>query len=139
MIESVAEGLGNNQSLISDKPAILAVVDKLKANLVEINGLKSKQAVNTKADTVVKSYKKGDMIAIIAGCGVAAVGAEKNDVYQNGWCYHRIGIKNMRESDLVIKGHEVYEIAMTIVTELAKWGVTKDEIDDWAMKAPIAI
>lgn len=133
MIESVVEGLSNNQSLISDKPAIIAVVDKLKTNLLEINGLKSKQAASTKADTVVKSYKKSDLIAnlLVVAAGVAAVGAEKNDVkLKMASDISESALKNMRESDLVIKGHELYEVAMTIVTELAKWSVTKEEIDD---------
>lgn len=133
MIESVVEGLGNNQSFISDKPAILAVVAKLKTNLLEITSLKSKQAVNTKADTVVKGYKKGDLIAnlLVVAAGVAAVGAEKNDVkLKMAGAISESALKNMRESDLVIKGHEVYETALSIATELAKWSVTKEEIDE---------
>jgi len=39
-------------------------------------------------------------------------------------------LKSMRESDLVLKGHEVYVSAMTIPTELIGWNVTQQEIDD---------
>lgn len=133
MIESVVEGLSNNQSLISDKPAIVAVQTKLKDNIAEIYSLKSKQAVSTKADTAIKGYKKEDMIAnlLVCAAGVAAVGAEKNDVkLKMAGAVSESALKNMRESDLVIKGHEVFEAAKTIVTELAAWSVTEDEIDD---------
>ena len=82
MIESVVELLDNNQSLISDKQSIVAVHTKLKANIADVKSLKQKQAISTKADYAIKSYKKEDMIAnlLVVAAGVAAVGAEKNDV-----------------------------------------------------------
>lgn len=133
MIESVVEGLDNNLSLISGKTAILAVQAKLKTNLAELKVLKQKQAVSTKADFAIKSYKKDDMIAnlLVVAAGVAAVGAEKNDVkLKMIGSVSESALKNMRESQLVLKGHEVYEAAMTIVEELSAWDVTKEEIDD---------
>jgi len=133
MIESVEECLTNNYSLISDKPAIVAVKTTLKTNIVDIHSLIPKQAASTKADTAVKSYKKEDMIAnmLVVSAGVAAVGAEKNDVkLKMAASVSESALNNMRESDLVIKGHELYEAAKTIIPELAAWSVTEDEIDD---------
>lgn len=133
MIESVVEGLDNNLSLISDKPGITAVQVKLKANIAEVLGLKQKQAISTKADYAIKSYKREDLTANILGiaAGVAAVGAEKNDVrLKLAGAITESALKSMRESDLVLKGHEVYVSAMTIPTELVSWNVTQDEIDD---------
>lgn len=133
MIQSVVGGLDNNQLLISDKTAIVAVLTKLKANLVAIKDLKQKQAVSTKADTAIKSYRKEDMIANLmeVAAGIAAVGAEKNDVrLKMVGDVSESALKNMRESDLVVKGHEVYETALSIVPELVVWSVTQDEIDD---------
>jgi len=133
MIESVVEFLDNNQQLIADKPGIVVVYTKLKANVAEVKSLKLKQAVSTKPDTAIKAYKKDDMVAnlFVVAAGVAAVGVEKNDVrLKMAGAVTESALKNLRESDLVIKGHEVYEAAMTIPAELVKWGVTQDEIDD---------
>ena len=133
MIESIVEVLDNNQSLISDKQSIVAVQTKLKANITDVKSLKQKQAISTKADYAIKGYKKGDMIAnlLIVAAGVAAVGAEKNDVrLKLLGAVTESALKNMRESDLVIKGHEIYEAAMTIIPELLVWNVTQDEVDD---------
>ena len=133
MIESVVEGLDNNQSLISDKPAIVSVVTKLRANIAEVKSLKQKQAISTKADYAIKGYKREDMIEnlLVVSAGVAAVGAGKNDVkLKMAGAVTESALKNMRESDLVIKGHEVFEAAMTIPSELLAWDVTQDEIDD---------
>lgn len=133
MMESVVEGLDNNISLIVSKPAIVAVQTKLKANTVEIKSLKQKQAVSTKADTAIKIYKREDMIVnfLNVAAGVAAVGAEKNDVrLKMAGTVTEAALKSMRESDLVVKGHELYEVAMTIAPELVSWSVTQDEIND---------
>lgn len=106
---------------------------KLKAILFAITDLKQKQAVSTKADTAIKGYRKEDMIANLmeVAAGIAVIGAEKNDVrlkMVGNVC--ESALKNMRKSDLVVKGHEVYETAMYIVPELVVWSVTQDEIDD---------
>jgi hypothetical protein len=133
MIESVVGGLDNNQRLLNFKPAILAVQTKLKANIADIKILKQKQAVSTKADYAIKGYKKSDMIAnmLVVAAGVAAVGAEKNDVkLKLAGAVTEPALNNMRESYLVVKGHALYEVAMTIPTELLGWDVTQDEIDD---------
>ena len=133
MIESVVELLDNNQSLISDKQSIVAVHTKLKVNIADVKSLKQKQAISTKADYAIKSYKKEDMIAnlLVVAAGVAAVGAEKNDVkLKMAGAVTEPALKNMRESDLVLKGHEIYEAAITIIPELLAWNVTQDEVDD---------
>ncbi|MDD4990922.1 MAG: hypothetical protein PHR83_01700 [Paludibacter sp.] len=133
MIESVVEGLDNNQTLISDKPAIVAVQTKLKTNIAAVTDLKQKQAVSTKADYAIKGYRREEMTAnlLVVGAGVAAVGAEKNDVrLKIIGTFTEPALNNMRESNLVVKGHEVYEAAMSIAPELLKWEVTQGEIDD---------
>jgi hypothetical protein len=133
MIESVAEGLDNNISLIAGKPSIMDVNIKLKGNIADIKLLKQKQAVSTKSDYTIKEYKKEDMIAnlLVIKAGLAAVGAEKNDVkLKTLSAISESTIRNMRESDLVVKGHEFYEAAMAIAPELVLWGVTQEEIDD---------
>jgi hypothetical protein len=133
MIESVAEGLDNNISLIAGKPSIMDVNIKLKGNIAEIKLLKQKQAVSTKSDYTIKEYKKEDMIGnlLIVKAGVAAVGAEKNDVkLKTVSAISESAIRNMRESDLVVKGHELYEVALAIAPELVSWSVTQDEIND---------
>ena len=133
MLESVVKGLDINEPLISDKPAIMAVKSRLKRNIVVIKGLKQKQAVGTKADTAIKNYKREDMTANLlnVAAGIAAVGAEKNDVRlkMTGAVKEPV-IKDMRESDLVIRAHGVYETAMSIAPELVTWGISQDEIDD---------
>jgi hypothetical protein len=133
MLESVAEGLDNNISLISDKQSIMEVHTKLKGNLVDIKLLKQKQAVSTKADYAIKEYRKEDMIAnfLVIQAGVAAVGVEKNDVrLKTGSITTEADLNHMRESKLVQKGHELYELAMTVPGELSAWNVTQEEIDD---------
>ncbi|MDD5185746.1 MAG: hypothetical protein PHS84_10855 [Paludibacter sp.] len=133
MIESVSKVLDDNASLISDKPSIVAVNTKLKENMVEVKELKQKQAVSTKPNYTIKEYKKEDMIAnlLVVKAGVTAVGIDKNDVKLKTISeVTESAIKNMRESDLVVYGHDLYVAAMTIPAELLVWGVTQDEIDD---------
>lgn len=133
MLESVTEGLDNNISLISDKQSIVDVNNKLKVNIAEIKLLKQKQAVSTKADFAIKGNRKEDMIAnlLVVKAGVAAVGAEKNDVkLKTVSAVTESAIRNMRESNLVQRGHDVYEVAMTIAPELIRWNVTQEEIDN---------
>ena len=133
MMESVTEGLDNNISLISDKPSIMAAHTKLKGNIAEIKLLKQKQAVSTKADTAIKIYQREDMTAnfLVVLAGVAAVGVEKNDVrLKMGSVTTEAALIHMRESNLVQKGHELYELAITIAGELSAWNVTQEDIDD---------
>lgn len=133
MMESVAELLDNNISLISDKRTIMNTLNNLKGNIVNIKLLKQKQAVSTKADYAIKEYKKEDMIAnfLVIQAGVAAVGVEKGDVrLKTGSVTTEADLNHMRESKLVQKGHELYELAMTIPGELSAWNVTQQEVDD---------
>jgi len=133
MMESVAEGLDNNMSLISDKPAIMETNNKLKGNLAEIKLLKQKQAVSTKADYAIKEYRREDMIAnlLVVKAGVAAVATEKDDVkLKTVSAVTDSAINHMRESNLVQTGHDIYEAAMTIAPELSRWNVTQEEIND---------
>jgi hypothetical protein len=133
MMESVTEVLDNNISLINDKPAIVNILAILKENIVNIKLLKQKQAVSTKADYAIKEYRKEDMIAnfLVIQAGVGAVGIEKNDVRLKTWSVTtEADLNHMRESKLVQKGHELYELAMPIAPELLGWKVTQQEIDD---------
>jgi len=133
MMESVTELLDNNISLINDKPAIVNILATLKENIVNIKQLKQKQAVSTKADYAIKEYRKEDMIAnfLVIQAGVGAVGVEKNDVRLKTWSVTtEADLNHMRESKLVQKGHELYELAMTVPGELSAWNVTQEEIDD---------
>jgi hypothetical protein len=133
MMESVTELLDNNISLINDKPSIVNILAILKENIVNIKQLKQKQAVSTKADYAIKEYRKEDMIAnfLVIQAGVGAVGIEKNDVRLKTWSVTtEADLNHMRESKLVQKGHELYELAMPIAPELLGWKVTQQEIDD---------
>ena len=133
MLESVVEGLDINEPLISNKPAIMAVKSRLKRNIVVVKGLQQKQAVGTKADTAIKNYKREDMTANLlnVAAGITAVGAEKNDIrLKMAGAVTEPALNGMRESDLVIRAHEVYETAMSIAPELVTWGISQDEIDD---------
>lgn len=133
MMESVTELLNNNISLINDKPAIVNILTLLKENIVNIKLLKQKQALSTKVDYAIKEYRKEDMIAnfLVIQAGVAAVGIEKNDVnLKMGSMTTEAALNHMRESNLVQKGHELYELAMTIAPELTRWNVTQEEIND---------
>ena len=68
---------------------------------------------------------------LVVAAGVSAVGAEKNDVkLKLAGAVTAPALNNMRESDLVVQGHALYEVAMTIPNELLTWDVTQDEIDD---------
>jgi hypothetical protein len=133
MLRSVAEGLDNNQPLISDKFAIVTAHVQLKSNLTEIKDLQKKQAVSTKPDTAIKGSKKENMLTnlLVVKAGVGAVGVQKNDLRLKAVsAVTEPALRNMRESLLVIAGHEIYEAALTILPELAEWGVTKEEVDD---------
>ena len=65
MMESVAEGLDNNISLISDKQSIMEVHTKLKGNLVDIKLLKQKQAP---IEAIFVAIGGGGLISGIGEC-----------------------------------------------------------------------
>lgn len=132
MMQSVDQFFTSNQSLISSNPAIVAVCNKLKSLISDINSESKIQAVSTKAGSAVKADLKSSIIDTVlkVAAGMAAHAASTADTrLKIAADITRSELKKMRDADLLIKTHAIHEAALPLVTELAIWGVTKADID----------
>jgi hypothetical protein len=132
MYQSVDKFFTDNQSLISTNPAIVAAVNKLKTNIGSINSQSELQAVTTKADTVIKADSKKSIIDNIlkVTAGMAAHAAATADTRLKMTAdISRSELKIMRDTELLIKTHAIYNAAQSIAAELAIWGVKQSDID----------
>lgn len=132
MLKSVVQFYAENPRLLTDKPALKAAVDKLKAFIAEVEAFEQTQAKNTKTETALKAETKVTMIqaALKVLAGLAAHAASTNDtgLKMEADITER-DLSKMRDNDLIIEIHAIYELALQLVDELAIWNVTQTDID----------
>lgn len=132
MMKSVDQFFANHQSLVSTNPAIVAAVNKLKSLISDISSLSEVQALSTKADSAIKAELKKSLIntALKVAGGISAQAATTGDArLKLAADVTASELKNMRETDLLIKTHAIHDAALPIATELAVWGVALSDID----------
>lgn len=132
MIKSIVQFFTENLSLISDKPALKAAYEKLKALVAEIEALEQAQIVDTKADTALKSETRATLSAAIlkVTAAIAAHAAATSDTrLKMAADITENDLKRLRDNALVVEARSLYETAVEIAPELLVWSITKPDID----------
>ena len=132
MLQSVDQFFTKNESIIHDKPSLVAAHTLLKSINDDIFSLNQKQSIKTTSETVVKGIQKKQMIQLIMKVtgGMAAHAAATDDVkLKMTATVSEWDLKNMRENDLVIKVKYIYDAALPLAAPLATWGVTQTDLD----------
>lgn len=132
MLKSLVQFFAENPTLLTGKPALEAAVDKMKAFIAEIEALEQAQAIDSKADTALKSETKttliNAMLKVLAG--VAAHAAATNDTrLKMAADVSEYDLKKMRDNNLITEARATYELVMQIAAELVVWNVTQTDID----------
>jgi len=132
MLKSIVQFYNENPLLISDKPALQAAVEKLKAYIAEVEALEQAQIKDSKADTALKGETKADLINAMLKvyAGVAAHGAATNDTrLKMAADVTERELKKMRGSDLIAEARALYELAVPIAPQLIIWHVMQADIE----------
>jgi hypothetical protein len=132
MLKSIVQFYNENAMLLSDKPALQAAVEKLKAYIAEVEALEQKQIRGSKADTALKAETKTDLINAMMKvyAGIAAHGAATNDTrLKMAADFSDYELKKMRDSNLVAEAHALYELAVPIAPQLITWHVMQFDIE----------
>lgn len=132
MLKSVVQFYAENPTLLTDKPALQAALEKLKAFIHQIELLEQEQAKNTKAETALKGETKVTLINAILKVlgGVAAHAAATNDTRLKMEAdVTEYELKKMRDNSLILEAHAAHELATDIAAELVIWNVTQADID----------
>ena len=132
MLKSVVQFFDENPTLLSDKPALKAAVEKLRAFIAEIEALEQTQAKGTKADTALKAETKVSLMNAILKvyAGIAAHGAATNDTrLKIAADVTEYELKKMRDNSLISEARSGYELALPLATELVIWHVSQADID----------
>ena len=132
MLKSVVQFYTENPTILTDKPAIKAAVDKLKALISEIEALEKTQAVGTKTDTALKAETKTALIqaALKVLAGITAHAAATNDTRLKMEAdTTEYDLKKMRDNNLILEIRSIYDMATEIAPELKVWEVEQADID----------
>ncbi len=132
MIYALLKFLRDNLSMFADKPAILEIITQLEAYAVEIEALEKIRDVTTESDYAIKKKSRADVTqkGLKVAAGLAAHAAKVKDVKLKLLAEVSENIfKNMRDADFVTYIGSIYDAAITLVTELLVWGVSKEDID----------
>lgn len=132
MLKSVVQFYTENPNLLTDKPALQAAIEKLKAFIHQVELLEQEQVKNTKVDTALKGETKVMLINAILKvlAGVAAHAAATNDTRLKMEAdVTEYDLKRMRDNSLILEAHAAHELAVAIATELVIWNVAQPDID----------
>ncbi|MDR3651728.1 MAG: hypothetical protein P4L34_02000 [Paludibacter sp.] len=132
MLKSVVQFYDENPNLLTDKPALQAAVEKLKAFIHQVEQLEQEQGKNTKTYTALKGETKVTLINAIQKvlAGVAAHAAATNDTsLKMESDFTDYELKKMRDNSLILEAHAAHELAVNIAAELETWNVTQADID----------
>jgi len=132
MLKSVVQFFDENPTLLSDKPALKAAVEKLRAFIAEIEALEQTQAKGTKADTALKAETKVSLMNAILKvyAGITAHGAATNDTrLKMAADVSEYDLKKMRDNYLISEARKAYELSLPLATELVTWHVSQADID----------
>ncbi len=132
MLKGIVQFYNENATLISDKPALQAAVEKLKTFIAEVEALEQAQIKSSKVDTALKGETKLELINAMLKvyAGVAAHGAATNDTrLKMAADVSDYDLKKMRDSNLVAEAHALYELVLPIAPQLMTWHVMQPDID----------
>lgn len=138
MFKSLEVFLTDNSALLASYEPIVTIHNKLKLAVADIEALGKTQSIDTKTQSALKAELKEslDENVLKVTAAMSAIAAEKNDtklrIVSNVEKSH---LTRLREADYGIKIKKIYEAALPLVTELAKWGVTQDDVDFLAESA----
>ena len=132
MLQTLEEFLTSNLSNFEDKPAIMAVINNLKAANATIKVLTLSQSVSTEADYEIKSNEEDALIitAIKVTDGLKVIAATNNDTrlkieaQASPWSLGR-----MRKDNLYVRLKQLYTTALPYAAQLLPLGITSTEID----------
>lgn len=133
MLKSVVQFFTENPALFSNKAALEAAIQKLKAHIAEIESLENSQISDTKADTALKAETKTNLInaMLIVFGGITAHAAATNDIrLRMAADVSKYELGKMRDHNLIVEARSTYELALPIANALLEWEVTQDHIDD---------
>lgn len=132
MLKTVVQFYTENPSLLTDKPALKATIDKLKALIETIESLEKTQATNLPAQTALKAEAKELLIlaALKVLAGIAAHAAATADTQLKLESdTTEYDLKKMRDNDLVTEIAAIYDTALQLAPELKVWNVEASDIE----------
>jgi len=131
MLSTLEEFLVSNLSSFEAKAAILAVIDKLKAQNAEIKRLSQSQAESTEADYAIKGSTEDVLMktAVRVSDGLMAIAATTNDVrLKIDGKVSKWELGRMREDDLYVRLKQLHIAALAHVDQLLPMGITTGEV-----------
>ena len=132
MYETLEEFLTSNLSSFQNKPAIISVIEKLKAKNAEIKELQQSQSVSTEADFAMKVAEEVALIAtaVKISDGLKVIAATTKDARLkieakiSQW-----DLSHMRKEDMYVRLKQLNVTALTYVDHLLPMGITQTEVE----------
>jgi len=132
MLKSVLQFFTENPQLLEGKPALQEAVEKLRANINEVEALEQAQAKKAKTEMALKGETKTALInaALKVLAGIGAHAAAINDTrLKLDSDMTKYDLKRLRQNDLITEIHSIHDMALPIAPELTTWHVTQADID----------
>jgi hypothetical protein len=132
MLLTLEEFLTTNLFNFQNKPAIMAVIEKLKTKNAEIRVLNQSQSVSTEADFAIKGEDEDTLIAtaVKVSDGLKVIAASTNDTRLkieakiSQW-----DLKRMRKDARYVRLKQLYTTALPFVGQLVPMGITQLEVE----------
>ena len=132
MLLTLEEFLTINLSSFENRPAILAIIEQLRANNVEIRRLTLSQSASTKADYAIKGKDEERLIATAVKIseGLKVIAATNNDqrlkieAKASQW-----DLSHMRKDNLYVRLKQLYATALPFVDQLLPLSISQEEVD----------
>jgi cupin superfamily acireductone dioxygenase involved in methionine salvage len=132
MLQSVVKFFADNLLFISNKPALLNAVEKLKVFVREIKELEMIQSEKGKIEVALKQDTRTSLIKALMKVleGIGAHAAATNDLSLKMFAdLTEYDLKKMRDHKLLITARSIYETATKIAENLKIWEVTLEDIE----------
>ena len=132
MFKSLEVFLTDNAALLTSYEPIVTIHNKLKLAITDIESLGKTQSTDTKTQSALKAELKEslDENVLKVTAAMSAIAAQRNDTELRMVSdVEKSHLTRLREADYAIKIQKIYEAALPLVAELAKWGVTEDDIN----------
>jgi hypothetical protein len=131
MYDSIARYLRENSATVNTIPKFTQALTKFEAAIEAIRTKEDERQVSTKGKTEAKYNAEEDLInailKIASGLFPYAINTNNTELRELADVNYS-GLDRLKDVDLIAKGNQIHASAGTLITELADYGLTPDDL-----------